>query len=216
MKSDIELQQDVMDELAWEPSVERANIAVTAKGGVITLGGFVANYLQKLAAEKAARRVHGVRGIAEEIEVRFASDPKNHDDEIAKRLVDLFRWDAILPHDTIMVKVEKGWTTLTGKVDWHFHKQAAERVAGRIAGVKGISNLIEVKNAVSTSDVRDKIMAAFRRAGDVDAKGINVSAEGGTVRLGGTVHSWNQRRVAENAAWAAPGVNRIEDNIVVN
>ena len=117
MKSDIELQQDVMDELAWEPSVERANIAVTAKGGVVTLGGFVANYLQKLAAEKAARRVHGVRGIAEEIEVRFASDPKTHDDEIARRLVDFFRWDAIIPHDTIMIKVEKGSLTLTGAAD---------------------------------------------------------------------------------------------------
>lgn len=215
MKSDIELQKDVMDELAWEPSVERANIAVTAKGGIVTLGGFVASYPQKMAAEKAARRVYGVRGIAEEIEVRFQNDPKTHDDEIAKRVVDLFTWDAIIPRDTIMVKVEKGWMTLTGKVSWHFHKEAAQRVAGRIAGVKGITNLIEVKNAVSTSDVREKIMAAFRRAGDVDAKGINVVADGGTVRLGGTVHSLNQRRVAENAAWAAPGVTRIEDNILV-
>jgi osmotically-inducible protein OsmY len=215
MKSDTELQQDVIDELAWEPSVERANIAVTAKGGVVTLGGFVASYPQKMAAEKAARRVHGVRGIAEEIEVRFESDPKTHDDEIAKRAVDILKWGAIIPRDTIMVKVEHGWMTLTGKVDWHFHKQAAERVAGRIAGVKGISNLIEVENAVSTGNVREKIMAAFRRAGDVDAKSISVVAEGSTVRLSGTVHSWNQRRVAEKAAWAAPGVTRIEDNILV-
>jgi osmotically-inducible protein OsmY len=195
MKTDSQLQQDVMDELQWEPRVDHANIGVAAKDGVITLSGFVSSYTSKIAAEKATRRVKGVRGLAEEIEVRFANDPKTSDPEIAKRIA--------------------GWVTLSGTVDYHFHRQSAKDLASRINGVKGVTNLVEVKTAPSPADVKDRIIAAFKRNADLDASTITVVADGGTVRLGGKVHAWYERQIAERAAWAAPGVNRIEDNIAV-
>ncbi len=215
MKTDSQLQQDVMDELQWEPRVDHANIGVAAKDGVVTLSGFVGSYTSKIAAEKAARRVKGARGLAEEIEVRFASDPKTSDPEIAKRIADMFDWSVTIPRDKVQVKVEHGWVTLSGTVDYHFHRQSAKDLASRINGVKGVTNLIEVKVAPSPSDVKDRIMAAFKRNADLDASTITVVADGGTVRLGGKVHAWYERQIAERAAWAAPGVNRIEDNIAV-
>jgi osmotically-inducible protein OsmY len=132
MKTDSQLQRDVMDELVWEPRVDHAHIGVAAKDGVVTLSGFVSNYAQKMAAEKAAKRVQGVRAIAEEIQVRFASDPKTSDAEIAERILDLFKWDVTIPDDKISVKVERNWVTLSGKTDWNYQKDAAKRAAGRI------------------------------------------------------------------------------------
>jgi osmotically-inducible protein OsmY len=216
MKTDSQLQQDVMDELQWEPRVDHANIGVAAKDGVVTLSGFVSSYTSKIAAEKAARRVKGVRGLAEEIEVRFASDPKTSDPEIAKRIADMFDWSVTIPKNRIAVKVEHGWVTLSGVVDYHFHRQAAKDLASRISGVKGVTNLVEVKTIPSPGDVKDRIVAAFKRNADLDASTITVVADGTTVRLGGKVHAWYERQIAERAAWAAPGVNRIEDNIAVS
>jgi osmotically-inducible protein OsmY len=215
MKSDSKIQQDVMDELQWEPSVDHANIGVAVKDGIVTLSGFVSTYTSKLAAEKAARRVAGVRGLAEEIEVRFASDPKTADPEIANRIADVFDWSPTIPHGKIDVKVEHGWVTLSGAVDWHYHREAAREAAARINGVKGVTNLIAVKKSPSSVDVRDRIVAAFKRASDIDASTINVMVDGDKVKLGGKVHSWHERQIAERAAWAAPGVNRIEDNIMI-
>jgi osmotically-inducible protein OsmY len=215
MKTDSQLQHDVMAELQWEPRVDHANIGVAAKDGVVTLSGFVSNYSSKIAAEKAARRVKGVRGLAEEIEVRFASDPKTSDPEIAKRIADMFDWSVTIPRDKVAVKVEHSWVTLSGTVDYHFHRQSAKDLASRITGVKGVTNLVEVKTAPSPADVKDRIIAAFKRNADLDASTITVVADGSTVRLGGKVHAWYERQIAERAAWAAPGVNRIEDNIAV-
>jgi osmotically-inducible protein OsmY len=215
MKTDSQLQHDVMAEMQWEPRVDHANIGVAAKDGVVTLSGFVANYASKLAAEKAARRVKGVRGLAEEIEVRFPSDAKTADPEIAKRIADMFDWSVSIPKDKINVKVEHGWVTLSGSVGYHYNREAARDLASRINGVKGVTNLIEVKRAPSTYDVRQQIMDALKRSADLDASTITVSAEGDTVKLAGKVHSGYERRIAERAAWAAPGVNRIEDNIMV-
>ena len=215
MKSDSQLQQDIMDELQWEPRVHHANIGVAAKDGVITLSGFVGSYAEKIAAEKAARRVKGVRGLAEEIEVRLDSDAKTADPEIAKRIADMFDWSAMVPKHKIGVKVEHGWVTLTGTVDGHFQRKSASDLASRISGVRGVSNQIEVRAAASPSDIRERIMAAFRRNADLDASTITVAADGSTVRLGGKVHAWYERRIAERAAWSAPGVNRVEDNILV-
>lgn len=215
MKTDSQLQKDVMDELQWEPRVDHANIGVAVKDGIVTLSGFVPTYASKIAAEKATRHVKGVRGLAEEIEVRFASDPKTADPEIAKRIADLFEWSATVPKGKIAVKVEHGWVTLTGTVNWHYQRVAAKDAVSRINGVKGVSNLVEVRTAPSTTDVRDRIVAAFKRSADLDASTITVLADGDTVRLGGKVHSWHERQIAERAAWAAPGVNNIEDNIMV-
>ena len=215
MKTDSQLQQDVMDELQWEPRVDHANIGVAATDGVITLSGFASSYAEKIAAEKAARRIKGVRGLAEEIEVRLPSQAKTADPEIAKRIADIFDWSAMIPNNKIAVKVEHGWVTLTGMVDGHFQRKSAVDFASRISGVTGVSNQITVKAAASPFDVKDRIMAAFRRNADLDASSITVSADGNTVRLGGQVHAWYERQIAERAAWSAPGVDRIEDNIML-
>jgi osmotically-inducible protein OsmY len=215
MKTDSQLQQDVMAELQWEPRVDHANIGVAAKDGVITLSGFVANYASKLAAEKATRRVKGVRGLAEEIDVRFPSDAKTADPEIAARIADMFDWNVSIPKGKVDVKVEHGWVTLNGAVGYHYNREAARDLASRINGVKGVTNLIEVKKAPSPFDVRQQIMDALKRSADLDASTITVTAEGDTVKLSGKVHSGYERRIAERAAWAAPGVNRIVDNIMV-
>jgi osmotically-inducible protein OsmY len=215
MKTDSQLQQDVIDELQWEPRVDHAHVGVAVKDGIVTLSGFVKSYAEKLAAEKAARRVKGVRGLAEEIEVRFDSQPKTADPEIAKRIADIFDWSVAIPDERINVKVEHGWVTLSGDVDWHYQRDAAKNAAARINGVKGVTNLIDVKKAPSPGDVRDRIVSALKRAADVDASSISVLTDGGTVRLSGKVHSWYERQVAERAAWAAPGVYRVEDNITL-
>lgn len=215
MKTDSQLQQDVMDELQWEPRVDHADIGVAVTDGIVTLSGFVPSYASKIAAENAAHRVKGVRGLAEEIEVRLASDPKTADPEIAKRIADLFDWSVTVPRGRIDVKVEHGWVTLSGKVDFHYHRQSAKDLVSRISGVRGVTNLIEVKTAPSSVDVKDRIVAALKRSADVDASTINVVTEGDTVKLGGRVHAWYERQVAERAAWAAPGVNKVIDNIVI-
>lgn len=215
MKTDSQLQRDVMDELAYDPSVDHANVGVTAKGGVVTLSGFVGNYAQKMAAQHAAERVQGVQGIAEELTVRYLSDPKTSDSEIASRILDLFAWDVAIPDDKIKVMVEKGWVTLTGAVDWNYQKEAARRAAGRITGVIGVGTHVEVNNAFLVGDVRALIMAAFKRSATADASAISVTAVGSTVKLGGNVHGRHERQVAERTAWAAPGVHFVEDNIVV-
>lgn len=214
-KTDGELQRDVMDELEWEPSVDHAQIGVTVNDGVVTLSGTVKSYPEKLAAEKATQRVAGVRAIAEEIKVRYTAGPNTADDEIAKRILNMFAWNVSIPADKIVVKVEHGWVTLSGKLDLHYQSEEASKVAGRVTGVIGVSNLIEVTKLPVPSDIKDRIMAAFKRQADLDAASVQVVAEGGTVKLSGKVRAWNERGIAERAAWAAPGVTKVEDNIIV-
>jgi osmotically-inducible protein OsmY len=215
MKTDSQLQRDVMDELVWEPSIDHAHIGVAAKGGVVTLSGFVSNYAQKMAVEHAAERVAGVQGIAEELKVRYPSAPKTSDDEIARRILDVFAWDITIPNDKVTVTVERGWVALSGKLDWNYQKEAARKAAGRIAGVIGISNKIEVNNILSVDNVRERIMAAFKRSSVADASALSVTADGHTIKLSGNVHSRYERQIAERTAWAAPGVNFVQDDIVV-
>lgn len=214
-RTDAQVQQDVMAELAWEPSVDQADIGVAVNDGVVTLSGYVKSYPEKMAAEKATRRVAGVTAIAEEIKVRFASDPKTADHEIAKRILDMFAWNVSIPDDKIKVKVEHGWVTLTGTVDWYYQSSEASKVAGKVTGVLGVGNLLEVRKLPTSFDVKERIMAAFKRQADLDAATVTVTTDGGTVRLGGRVKAWNERGIAERAAWAAPGVTKVEDNIVV-
>lgn len=215
MKTDDELQRDLLDELAFEPMVDHARISVAANEGVITLTGHVPNYAQKMAAERTAARVNGVKAIAEEIEVRFASDPKTSDPEIAERILQVFRWDVMVPDDRIQVRVEHGWVTPTGEAEWNYQKRAAQAAAGRITGVKGVSNMIAAKQPEPAPvEVREGVKAAIKRQSAPDTNTIAVSASGHTVKLSGAVHGWNERRVAEQAAWAVPGVSKVEDEIV--
>lgn len=215
MSSDNQLQQAVIAELKWEPSVTAAHIGVAANDGVVTLTGHVESYAEKFAAEVAARRVKGVRGLAEEIEVRLPFDTKKTDEEIAAAALDRLAWDVSVPSDAVKVKVEKGRITLTGQVDWQYQRQAAEQDVRGLFGVVSASNQITIKPKVSTSNISDDITHALHRSWFFDPKTINVSAEAGKVRLSGTVRSWEERQVAAATAWGAPGVTDVANDIII-
>ena len=215
MISDLQLRQDVLDELEFEPSVNAAHIGVTANNGVVTLSGFVTNYAEKAAAERAARRVKGVKAIAEEIEVRLPSDTKRADDEIAARAVDILKWQVGFPAERIKVKVEKGVVTLAGDVDWQHHRADAEHVVHKLTGVIHVINQIRVAAPVRASDIKEKIQKALQRSAEVEASGITVQTEGGRVVLSGKVRAWYERDVAERAAWSAPGVTEVQDHLTI-
>ena len=212
--SDQSLQQSVIDELEWEPSLNAAHIGVTANSGVVTLAGHVGTYAEKLAAEKAAGRVTGVKTVAEELEVRYAFDKPN-DEDIAKSALSALRWDIEVPNDSVTVKVEKGWVTLSGIVDWHFQRSAAAADIRKLRGVLGVINEIKIKPQVQVSDVRSKIKAAFERNAQIDAGAVNIAADGGKVTLSGSVDSWHERGLAEDMAWSAPGVTHVDDRLTV-
>ncbi|MBS0279957.1 MAG: BON domain-containing protein [Proteobacteria bacterium] len=215
-RKDSLLQQDVMDELDFEPSVNAAHIGVTAKNGVITLTGHVGSYAEKIAAEDAARRVSGVHAIAQEIEVRYPSDKKTSDDEIAARALSVLKWNAVVPYDAVQVKVQDGWVTLLGAVDWQFQRVAAESGIRRLSGVAGVLNEITLKPGVNSGDVKRKIEDALKRSAEIEAASIRVSALGnGKVALEGKVHDWQERDAVKRAAWSTAGVTSIEDHLKI-
>ena len=215
MSHDSDLQQAVLAELKWEPSVVAAHIGVTANDGVVTLSGHVDSFVQKHAAEDAARRVKGVKAVAEELDVRLAFDNQRGDDDIAAAALSRLAWDVSVPRDAIKVEVEKGWVTLTGQVEWHFQKNAVASAVRQLAGVVGISNQVLLKSRVSTADISDNIMHALHRSWFFDPDTIEVTARGGDILLAGTVASWHDRQVAAETAWAAPGATSVENNITV-
>lgn len=215
MNSDLQLRQDVLDELEFEPSVNAAHIGVTANHGVVTLTGFVRSYVEKTIAERAARRVKGVKAIAEEIEVRLPSDRKRADDEIAARAIEILKWQVGLPAERIRVKVEKGIVTLTGDVDWQFQRAEADHVVHKLSGVVGVLNQIRVASPVHAIEVKEKIEKALQRSADLEASRITVETEGGRVILKGKVHAWYERDIAERAAWSAPGVTEVLDRLTI-
>lgn len=214
MSHDGQLQERVLAELTWEPSLTAGHIGVTAVDGVVTLTGHVENYAAKSAAETAARRVRGVRAVAEELEVRLPTESVRDDADIAAAALNRLDWDVSVPEGVVGVRVEGGWVTLTGAVDWRYQKDAAERGIRPLYGVSGVSNHISIKARVDTRHLRDQITHALQRswygAGDV-----RVSAEGGKVRLTGTVHTPHDREAAGWTAWAAPGTAEVENDIAV-
>lgn len=215
MSHDSDLQQAVLAELKWEPSIVAAHIGVAANAGVVTLTGHVDSYTQKRAAECAAGRVKGVKAVAEEIEVRLAFDAKRDDSELAAAAIDRLAWDVSVPRDAIEVRTENGWVTLTGQVAWHFQKVAAEQDIRPLLGVVGVSNQITIKPLVNTSNITDDILHALHRSWFFDPTTIAVTARGSQVRLTGSVTSWNDRQVAAETAWAAPGVTEVANDIAV-
>jgi osmotically-inducible protein OsmY len=215
MNSDLQLRQDVLDELEFEPAINAAHIGVTANRGVVTLTGFVTNYAEKTMAERAARRVKGVKAIAEEIEVRLPSDTKRADDEIAARAIDILKWQVGVPADRIKVKVEKGVVTLTGEVDWQFQKTEADHVVHKLSGVFDVVNQIRVASPIHAVEVKEKIEKALQRSAELEASRITVETEGGRVILKGKVHAWYERDIAERAAWSAPGVTEVLDRLTI-
>ena len=216
MKTDLQIQKDVIDELHWDPSIRNEEIAVAAKDGVVTLAGKVHSYAEKYAAERAAERVSGVKAIAEDLTVQPTSTFARSDTDIAHAVTTALMWDIQVPDDKVKAVVENGWITLTGSVEWKYQKDAAERAVRYLTGVKGVGNLIAVKpKHVSKFEVTSKIKDALRRAADRDADQITVEAVDGRVTLKGTVRSFAERADAERAAWSAPGVSAVEDRIAV-
>lgn len=216
MKTDTELQHVVMEELAWEPSVDAAEIGVSVESGIVTLNGVVKSLPQKWAAEKAAQRVAGVKAITDELVVKLPGEGEPSDTEIARAAVNALDWNASLPRGRVTLIVSRGWVTLEGTVQFQYEKVAAEYAVRAITGVKGITNLISVKPPLtSPADIKRKIEQAFERAADLDAATISVEAKDGKVVLRGTVESWKEREQAEWAAWAAPGTSHVENHILV-
>jgi osmotically-inducible protein OsmY len=214
--SAIRLRQDILDELEFEPSVNAAHIGVAVEGGVVTLSGHVGSYAEKMAAVAAARRVRGVQAIADEIEVRYPSDKKSGDDEIAKRAVDILAWDTMVPSGSIQVTVRNGWVTLSGNVDWFYQKKTAEDDVRKLTGVHGVVNNIAIKPHAKADDIKRKIEDALKRHAEVEAKAIRVTVrDKDRVLLEGTVDNWNERYAIENAAWSAAGVSSVEDRLTV-
>ena len=214
--NDKQLRQHVIDELDFEPSVDSSDIGVTAENGVVTLSGHVPNYNQKLAAERAAWRVRGVKAIAEKIEVRFPTAEKINDDEIAQRALNMLAWSTTIPRDAIKVKVQQGWVTLSGQVNWQFQRLAAEAGIRKLSGVKGISNDITLVQAVQPTDVKERIVGALKRHAEVEANRIHVDVRpNGTVKIDGQVDNWDERQAVERAVWSTPGVSAVEDHIQI-
>jgi osmotically-inducible protein OsmY len=216
MLQDSQLQKAVIAELGWEPSVDSAHIGVTAHAGVVTLNGHVQNFSQKLAAEKAVGRVKGVKAVAEEIEVKLPFDIERSDEDIASAAIERLAWDSSVPRDAVNVRVEKGWVTLSGKVEWHYQKEAAAHEIGSLHGVVGVSNQILIKPAVDTRNVAAEITLALHRSWYYDPNTIKVSAEGGKIKLTGNVTSWNARDLAGTTAWSSPGATSVENDIRVD
>lgn len=209
------LRQNITDELEFEPSIDAADIGVAVENGVVTLTGHVPTYAQKAAVEDVVRRVVGVKGIAQEIEVRPFGENQTADDEIVKRALNMINWNTVVPKNAVQVKVQKGWVTLTGKVEWQYQKIAAGDAVKGLAGVSGVSNNIELKPRISVSDVKKRIEDALKRNAEVEAKSIRVDVLDGMVTLEGRVKAWRERDAAERAAWSAPGVTAVVDRITV-
>jgi osmotically-inducible protein OsmY len=215
MMTDRDLKQNVEMALEWEPSLDAEDIGVAVDAGVVTLRGNVASYTEKLTAERVTLAVYGVKAVANDLAVHISDILKRTDTEIAHAAVNAIGWHSLIPKDRITVTVTNGWLELHGTVDWQYQRDAAVRAVRNLTGVTGLTNKVAVKSRVKASDVRTQIEAAFRRSAEVDARRINVAASDGTVILTGNVHSWAERRQAERAAWAAPGVIQVDDRLAI-
>jgi osmotically-inducible protein OsmY len=216
MKSDKDLQLDVIAELDWTPSLEGEEIGVAVKNGVVTLSGTVSSYVRKFEAERAAERVHGVKAVAADLNVKLPDSWMRTDTEIAHAALDALKWDVRVPDDKITLHVEDGRIILQGEVEWQYERDAAGRAVRYLTGVKGVSNFLTVKpKKASPSDVTRKIKEAFKRSAEVDSSRISVDSLDGKIILKGQVRSWAERRDAEDAAWSAPGVTAVDDRLAV-
>jgi len=210
--NDRQLREAVLRQLGWDPEIKSEDISVKAKEGIVTLTGFVHSYAEKVAAERVAKSVYGVQAVANDIEVRATT---RTDPEIARDVMEAMKLDLRVPDAQLKAGIRDGMVTFEGNVEWTFQREAAESCARRVNGVRGVTNKIEVKPKISIPDVKAKIEDALRRSAEVDARRISVADQDGTVTLSGNVRSWFEKKEAERAAWAAPGVTRVVDNITI-
>lgn len=215
MKTDAQLKMDVMDELDWDPAINAAHVGVAVANGVVTLTGHLDTYAEKSAVQKALQRVKGVRAIALELDVKLDPSHQRSDTEIASAIESAFRWHALVPDRRIQVLVEQGWVTLKGELDWDYQRDAAVKAVRDLVGVVGVSNNITLRQITSPGDVTARIKAALERQADQEAKRIEVEVQGKTVTLRGIVHSWAERAAAYSAAWAAPGITSVVNEIKI-
>ena len=218
MKTDTELQRDVMDELKWEPSIKAAEIGVGVTDGVVTLSGYVDSFWKKWAAERATARVFGVKAVAEKIQVRLPGSLKRSDEDIARAASDALEWNVAVPHGRVKVQVQDGQVTLSGDVDWRYQKVAAEETVRYLAGVVLVNNLISIKPVIKTPepDVKNKIENALQRNVLLDVRRIRVENRHGKVVLRGSVRSWAEKEEAERVVWKALGVSEVDNNIKIS
>lgn len=216
MRTSDDIRRDVETELKWEPDIDATDIAVAVKDGVVTLTGFVRSYMQKWEAEKVVKRVAGVRAVANDIEVRLPSGTERPDPEIARDAVAKLKAELPYSYELIKIVVKNGWLTLEGDVEWDYQRRRAEAAVRRVAGVKGVSNLVTIKPKVEPSEVKTKIQEALKRSAELDAQRITVEVGGSEVTLRGTVKSWAEKEQAERAAWRAPGVKSVKNLISID
>lgn len=213
--NDKQLQQHVLDALDFEPSLDAADIGVTADAGVITLRGDIKTYAEKATAERVALGVYGVKAVANDLNVRLGNGLDRTDTDIAQAALSALRWNTVVPYEKVAVTVSNGWVTLKGQLDWNYQRTAAANLVRDLRGVRGVSNLLTVVPRATPADLRSRIEAALKRSAEVDARRISIAVDGGKVTLTGNVHSWFERSEADKAAWAAPGVVAVEDRISV-
>jgi osmotically-inducible protein OsmY len=215
-RTDDEIQKDITEELKWDPSFADDDIAVAVKDGVVTLAGYAKSYLDKWHAERVVSRVKGVRAIANDIEVRLPSSSERPDPDVARAIVEALRWNVAIPADRIKAKVEKGWVTLEGDVDWYYQREAVERAVRSITGIRGFTNLVTVRARPAPEEIKAKIKEALQRGAQIDADRIQVEVEGNKAILKGTVRSYAEKRDAERAALNAPGIGEVDNRLVVD
>lgn len=216
MRTDSLIQKDVIEELKWEPSVSHEHIGVSVSDGIVTLTGNVPNFIEKYNAEKATQRVLGVKAIVEKIEIKLPGSLIRDDQELAKTIIDQFEWSALIPsHHKIKAKVSNGWITLSGEVAWDYQRKAAEKLVRGLSGVKFITNNIIIKPTIEASDLKEKIEKALMRATERESKQIDVNVHGSHVTLSGMVRSFAEMKAVEGAAWGAPGVTEVLNNLKV-